>query len=50
VRLSLPFRFVDTMGGNVLTHALVEEYSGGQPSYPVDIFHDGKGKSYLRDG
>jgi hypothetical protein len=50
VRLLLPFRFVDTMGGNVLTHAIVEECSGGQPLYPVEIFHDGEGKSYLCDG
>jgi hypothetical protein len=38
------------MGGNMLTHAIVEECSGGQPLYPVEIFHDGEGKSYLRDG
>jgi hypothetical protein len=50
VRLPLPFRFVDTMGGNVVTHAIVEECSGGQPLYPVEIFYDGEGKSYLRDG
>jgi hypothetical protein len=29
VRLPLPFWFVDTMGGNALTHAIVEECSGG---------------------
>jgi hypothetical protein len=50
VRLPLPFRFVDTMGGNMLTHAIMEDCSSGQPSYPVEIFHDGEGKSYLRDG
>jgi hypothetical protein len=50
VRLPLPFRFVDTMGGNVLTHAIMEECSSGQPSYPVEIFHHAKGKSYLHDG
>jgi hypothetical protein len=50
VRLPLPFRFVDTMGGNVLTHAIMEECSSSQPSYPVEIFHHGKGKSYLHDG
>jgi hypothetical protein len=50
VRLPLPFRFVDTMGGNMLTHTIVEECSGGQPLYPIEIFHDGEGKSYLRDG
>jgi hypothetical protein len=49
VRLPLPFRFVDTMGGNVLSYAIMEECSGGQPSYPIEIFHNGEGKSYLRD-
>jgi hypothetical protein len=29
VRLPLPFRFVNTMGGNMLTHAIMEECSGG---------------------
>jgi hypothetical protein len=48
--LPLPFKFVDTMEGDGLTHAVVEECSDGQPSYPVKIFHDGEGKSYLRDG
>jgi hypothetical protein len=50
VRLPLPFRFVDTMGGNMLTHAIMEDCSSGQPSYPIEIFHDGEEKSYLRDG
>jgi hypothetical protein len=50
VRLPLPFRFVDTMGGNLLTHAIVEECSSGQPLYPVEMYHDGMGKSYLRNG
>jgi hypothetical protein len=50
VRLPLPFRFIDTMGGNTLTHAIMEECSGGQSLYPIEIFHDGEGKSYLRDG
>jgi hypothetical protein len=50
VRLPLPFRFVDTLGGNPLTRAMVEEGSGGQPLYPVKILHDDQGKSYLTDG
>jgi hypothetical protein len=24
--------------------------SGGQPLYPIEIYHDGEGKSYLRNG
>jgi hypothetical protein len=50
VHLLLPFQFVDTMGGNVLMHAIVEECNGGQPLYPIEILHDGEGKSYLHDG
>jgi hypothetical protein len=38
------------MEGEGMTHAIVEECSGGQPSYHVKIFHDGEGKSYLRGG
>jgi hypothetical protein len=49
VRLPLPFHFIDMMGGNILMHTIVEECSGDQPLYPVEIFHDGEGKSYLRD-
>jgi hypothetical protein len=49
VRLPLPFRFVDTLGENPLTRAMVEEGSGGQPLYPVEILHDDQGKSYLAD-
>jgi hypothetical protein len=45
----MPFKFVDTMEWG-LTHAIVEECSGGQPSYHVEIFHDGEGKSYLHGG
>jgi hypothetical protein len=50
VRLPLPFWFVDTLGGNPLTHAMVEEGSGDQPLYPVEVYHDAIGKSYLRVG
>jgi hypothetical protein len=50
VHMPLPFRFVDTMGGNPLMPAIVEEGSGGQPLYPVEVYHDDMGKSYLRDG
>jgi hypothetical protein len=49
VHLPLPFRFVNMMGGNVLTHTIMEECSGGQLLYPIEIFHDGEEKSYLHD-
>jgi hypothetical protein len=29
---------------------MVEESSGGQPLYPVEVYYDSMGKSYLRDG
>jgi hypothetical protein len=50
VRLPLPFRFINTMGGDMLMQAIMEECSGGQPSYPIEIFNDGEGKSYLHSG
>jgi hypothetical protein len=50
VRFPLPFRVVDTLGKNPLTHAMVEEGSGGQLLYPVKVYHDSMGKSYLHDG
>jgi hypothetical protein len=28
----------------------MEECSGGQPSYNVEVFHDGEGKCYFHDG
>jgi hypothetical protein len=42
--------FVDTLRENHLTRAMVEEGSGSQPLYPVEILHDDQGKSYLADG
>jgi hypothetical protein len=50
VHLPLPFWLIDTLGKNPLTRALVEEGSGGQPLYPVEVYHDAMGKSYLCDG
>jgi hypothetical protein len=49
VCLPLPFRFIDTLGKNPLTHAMVEEGSGSQPLYPIKVYHETMGKSYLRD-
>jgi hypothetical protein len=40
VRLPLPASFVGTMGRNPLTSIMVEEGSGGQPLYLVEILHD----------
>jgi hypothetical protein len=49
-RLPLPTSFVGTMGRNPPTSIMVEEGSGGQPLYLVEILHDEQGKSYLADG
>jgi hypothetical protein len=49
-RLPLPFKFVKVMEGHGLAHAFVEECSGGQPSYDIEIFHDGEGKCYFHGG
>jgi hypothetical protein len=49
-RLPLPASFVGTMGRNPPTSIMVEEGSGGQPLYLVEVLHDEQGKSYLTDG
>jgi hypothetical protein len=38
------------MGRNPPTSIMVEEGSGGQPLYLVEILHDEQGKSCLADG
>jgi hypothetical protein len=50
VRLPLPPSFIGTLGRNPLISVMVEEGSGGQPLYLVEILHDEQGKSYLTDG
>jgi hypothetical protein len=49
-RLPLPASFVDTMGKNPSTSFMVEDGSGGQPLYLVEVLHDEEGKSYLTEG
>jgi hypothetical protein len=49
-RLPLPASFIGTMGRNPPTSIMVEEGSGGQPLYLVEVLHDEEGKSYLTDG
>jgi hypothetical protein len=49
-RLPLPASFVGTMGRNPPMSFMVEEGSGGQPLYLVEVLHDEEGKSYLTDG
>jgi hypothetical protein len=50
VCLPLPASFVGTMGRNPPTSIMVEEGSGGQPLYLIEILHDEQGKSYHADG
>jgi hypothetical protein len=49
-RLPLPASFVGTMGRNPPTSIMVEEGSGGQPLYLVEVLHDEQRKSYLTNG
>jgi hypothetical protein len=48
--LPLPASFIGTMGKNPPTSFLVEDGSGGQPLYDVEVLHDEEGKSYLIGG
>jgi hypothetical protein len=49
-RLPLPASFVGMMGKNPPTSIMVEDGSGGQPLYLVEVLHDEHGKSYLTEG
>jgi hypothetical protein len=49
-RLPLPASFIGTMGKSPLTSIMVEDGSGGQPLYLVEVLHDEQGKSYLTEG
>jgi hypothetical protein len=49
-RLPLPASFIGTMGKNPPTSFMVEDGSGGQPLYDVEVLHDEEGKSYLTGG
>jgi hypothetical protein len=49
-RLLLPASFVSMMRKNPPTSIMVEDGSGGQPLYLVEVLHDEEGKSYLTEG
>jgi hypothetical protein len=49
-RLPLPTSFIDTIGKNPPTSFMVEDGSGDQPLYHVEVLHDEEGKSYLTGG
>jgi hypothetical protein len=49
-RLPLPASFVGMMGKNPPTSIMMEEGSGGQPLYLLEVLHNEQGKSYLTKG
>jgi hypothetical protein len=49
-RLPLPASFISTMGKNPPTSFMIEDGSGGQPLYDIEVLHDEEGKSYLTWG
>jgi hypothetical protein len=49
-RLPLPASFIGTMGKNPPTSLMIEDGSGGQPLYNIEVLHDEEGKSYLTRG
>jgi hypothetical protein len=49
-RLPLPASFVGTMGKNPPTSFMIEDGSGVQPLYDVEVLHDEERKSYLTGG
>jgi hypothetical protein len=49
-RLPLPASFIGTIGKNPPTSFMIEDGSGGQPLYDVEVLHDEEGKSYLTEG
>jgi hypothetical protein len=48
--LRLPSQFTDSMEGQEMAYAKLRECSGGQPKYHVEIYYDGQGVCYFRDG
>jgi hypothetical protein len=49
-RLPLPASFINTMRKNPPMSLMIEDGSGGQPLYDVEVLHDEEGKSYLTRG
>jgi hypothetical protein len=48
--LRLPSQFADSMEGQEMAYAKLRECSGGQPKYRIEIYYDGQGVCYFRDG
>jgi hypothetical protein len=49
-RLRLPTLFTSSMEDQGLAYAKLRECSGGQPTYRVEVYYDGQGVCYFRDG
>jgi hypothetical protein len=48
--LRLPSKFTDSMEGQEMAYAKLQDCSGGQPKYRVEIYYYGQGVWYFRDG
>jgi hypothetical protein len=48
--LRLPSQFAESMEGQEMARATLQECSVGQPKYHVEIYYDGQGVCYLHDG
>jgi hypothetical protein len=49
-RLRLPSRFVEAMEGQEMAYATLRECSVGQPRYHIEVYYDGEGECYFRNG
>jgi hypothetical protein len=48
--LRLPSQFVESKEGQEMAYATLQECSVGQPKYRVEVYYDGEGVCYFRDG
>jgi hypothetical protein len=48
--LRLPSQFVEAMEGQEMAYAILQECSAGQPKYRIEVYYDGEGKCYFRNG
>jgi hypothetical protein len=48
--LRLPSQFTSSMEDQEMAYAKLRECSGGQPTYCVEVYYDGQGVCYFRNG
>jgi hypothetical protein len=41
---------MEAMEGQEMAYAILQECSAGQPKYCVEVYYDGEGKCYFRNG